>query len=77
MSQKVVFEFERLHVQVALGMLKKISAPNAFLLGKLQKQIESFLSSFPNAGKFRLTAEAVDEEKPVEADREASEEMAR
>lgn len=78
MSQKFVIEIERYQVLLAIGVINKIGAPGAFLLGKLQKQIENFLLKFPKAEKFRLTAEAIDSNStaPLETDREASEEQA-
>lgn len=78
---KYQVEVERWQVLGALAFVKKISAPGAFLIGKLTIQIENFLNRFPNAEKFRLTAEAVEAPKTEpktqnQNDREAEEEQA-
>lgn len=74
MAQKFTIAIERLHVVMALGLVKKYVKPGAFLFGKLESKISSLLEAFPTATKFQLTAEAIDERDSKDVDRESEEE---
>ncbi len=58
-SKKLEVTVTRMQVLMGLAMLKNVKVPGAFLLGKVEKAITTFLEKYPQ-DKFRLSAEALD-----------------
>jgi hypothetical protein len=59
-TRKLEVTVTRMQVLMALAVLKNVKVPGAFLLGKVEKHITTFLEKWPQ-DKFRLTAEAIDD----------------
>jgi len=74
MSTRFVIEVQRWQIMGAISYIKKLSAPGAFLIGKMVKRAEAFLEAFPSADSFRLTAEAITDKEPLKEDRASEEE---